>query len=268
MKVTKKTHQKTPSKANVMRTLCSKHRGLLDSIFNRPLEIEKITINGSDTAGYDKSKVECFKCHKMRHFAWECKGPRNQDSKNRNQDSSRRTINVEETSFKAMVAIDGDTEPKAVNTARPNSAVVNAVRENQVNAVKASACWVWRPTKLKVIHKNEESSILTVNIPGTDMGICPYLSDFKEFHEGYNASNDEPQPSSDAEKKDDEGVNKESGIDDQERPKNNTQDINTVGANINLLASTNVNTCSLNINTISPTVTTAPLEATHADFFV
>ncbi|GJT66571.1 putative ribonuclease H-like domain-containing protein [Tanacetum coccineum] len=38
--------------------------------------------------------------------------------------------------------------PKAVNTARPNSAVVNAVRENQVNVVKASACWVWRPTKL------------------------------------------------------------------------------------------------------------------------
>ncbi|GKF95623.1 hypothetical protein Tco_0288358 [Tanacetum coccineum] len=38
--------------------------------------------------------------------------------------------------------------PKAVNTARPNSAVGNAVRANQVNAVKASACWVWRPTKL------------------------------------------------------------------------------------------------------------------------
>ncbi|GKF05015.1 putative ribonuclease H-like domain-containing protein, partial [Tanacetum coccineum] len=35
-----------------------------------------------------------------------------------------------------------------------------------------------------------------------------------------NASNDEPKPSSDAEKKDDEGVNKESGIDDQEKPKN------------------------------------------------
>ncbi|GKA15785.1 hypothetical protein Tco_0695532 [Tanacetum coccineum] len=39
-------------------------------------------------------------------------------------------------------------KPKAVNTARPNTTVVNAVRENQVNAVKASACWVWRPTKL------------------------------------------------------------------------------------------------------------------------
>ncbi|GJU64225.1 ribonuclease H-like domain-containing protein [Tanacetum coccineum] len=66
-----------------------------------------ITINGSDTAGYDKSKVECFNCHKMEHFARECRRPRNQDSRNRNQDSSRRTVNVEETSSKAMLAIDG-----------------------------------------------------------------------------------------------------------------------------------------------------------------
>ncbi|GJZ02758.1 ribonuclease H-like domain-containing protein [Tanacetum coccineum] len=72
-----------------------------------------ITINGSDTAGYDKSKVECFNCHKMGHFTRECRGPRNQDSRNKNQGGeknqkgSRRTINVEETSSKAMVAIDG-----------------------------------------------------------------------------------------------------------------------------------------------------------------
>ncbi|GJW15619.1 ribonuclease H-like domain-containing protein [Tanacetum coccineum] len=68
---------------------------------------KKITIKGSDIAGYDKSKVECFNCHKMGHFAKECRSPRNQESKPRNQDNSRRTMNVEDTSSKAMVAIDG-----------------------------------------------------------------------------------------------------------------------------------------------------------------
>ncbi|GJT47075.1 ribonuclease H-like domain-containing protein [Tanacetum coccineum] len=75
---------------------------------------KKITINRSDTAGYDKSKVECFNSHKMGHFTRECISPRNQESRprnhdngNKNQDSSRRTVNVEETSSKVMVAIYG-----------------------------------------------------------------------------------------------------------------------------------------------------------------
>ncbi|GKC28556.1 hypothetical protein Tco_1035850 [Tanacetum coccineum] len=35
------------------------------------------------------------------------RGARNQDTKNRNQDNSRRTVNMEDTSFKATMAIDG-----------------------------------------------------------------------------------------------------------------------------------------------------------------
>nr|GEX38869.1 putative ribonuclease H-like domain-containing protein [Tanacetum cinerariifolium] len=68
---------------------------------------KKITINGSNTAGFNMSKVECYNCHKMGHFARKCKGPRNQDSRNMYQDNSRRTVNVEETPSKAMVAING-----------------------------------------------------------------------------------------------------------------------------------------------------------------
>ncbi|GKF79251.1 ribonuclease H-like domain-containing protein, partial [Tanacetum coccineum] len=52
---------------------------------------KKIIINGSDTAGYDKKKVECFNCHKLGHFAKECRNPRSQENRNRSQDNSRRT---------------------------------------------------------------------------------------------------------------------------------------------------------------------------------
>ncbi|GJX70251.1 putative ribonuclease H-like domain-containing protein [Tanacetum coccineum] len=52
----------------------------------------------------------------------------------------------------------------------------------------------------------------------------------------------------DSGKKDDEGVSQESGINDQERPENNTQDVNPVGPSIST-AITNVNTNMSNITT-------------------
>ncbi|GJY03658.1 putative ribonuclease H-like domain-containing protein [Tanacetum coccineum] len=67
---------------------------------------KKILINANDIAGYDKSKVECFNCHKMGHFARECRSSRNQDGRFRNQDNTRKQGNNEDTSSKAMLAID------------------------------------------------------------------------------------------------------------------------------------------------------------------
>ncbi|GKA65217.1 ribonuclease H-like domain-containing protein [Tanacetum coccineum] len=67
----------------------------------------KIIIDGSNTAGYDKSKVKCFNCHKMGHFAREYRAPRSKDNRNWNQGSSTKAVKIEDASEKAMCAIDG-----------------------------------------------------------------------------------------------------------------------------------------------------------------
>ncbi|GJU17109.1 ribonuclease H-like domain-containing protein [Tanacetum coccineum] len=101
----------------------------------------KITINGSDTTGYNKSKVECFNFHKLGHFTRECRGPRNQDNRSRNQDSSRRTINVEEISSKALLAIDGacfDWNYMADNEVPTNMALM-AFSDSEIHNDKTSS---------------------------------------------------------------------------------------------------------------------------------
>nr|GEV92675.1 ribonuclease H-like domain-containing protein [Tanacetum cinerariifolium] len=50
-----------------------------------------LSANGTDTIGFDMSKVECYNFHRRGHFARECRSPRD----NRNKDTPRRTILVE-----------------------------------------------------------------------------------------------------------------------------------------------------------------------------
>ncbi|GJZ28115.1 putative ribonuclease H-like domain-containing protein [Tanacetum coccineum] len=67
----------------------------------------KIIIDGSNTAGYDKLKVECFNCHKLGYFARECRALRSKDNINWNQGSSTKAVKIEDAFEKAMCAIDG-----------------------------------------------------------------------------------------------------------------------------------------------------------------
>nr|GEY62783.1 hypothetical protein [Tanacetum cinerariifolium] len=132
------------------------------------------------------------------------------------------TISQEDLNLKLLRSLSSEwkshTLPKAVNNARPNSAVVNAVRANHVNG---------HPQK-------EDQGYVDSGCSRNMIGNMSYLSDFKEFDGGYvnfgggakrgkntskgtlkidgslfdssskNASNDEPQPYSHARKKDDE----------------------------------------------------------------
>nr|GEU49107.1 hypothetical protein [Tanacetum cinerariifolium] len=74
-----------------------------------------------------------------------------------------------------------------------------------------------------------------------------------------NATNDESQSSCDAKNKDDNGVNKDSGIDAHEKSANSINDVNTVGPSINT-ASTDFDTGSLNINTFWKSATIRTLK--------
>ncbi|GJR10308.1 ribonuclease H-like domain-containing protein [Tanacetum coccineum] len=64
----------------------------------------KLDVNGQ-RVGFDRTKVDCYNCHKNDHFARECRAPRNQENKGR--ENSRRTVTVETPTENALVAQDG-----------------------------------------------------------------------------------------------------------------------------------------------------------------
>ncbi|GJW96767.1 ribonuclease H-like domain-containing protein [Tanacetum coccineum] len=88
--------------------------------------------------------------------------------------------------------------PKAVvNAARPK-AVVNAVKGNNVNVVKASACWVWKPKTKVLDHGNpqmdlQDKGVIDSGCSRHMTGNMSYLTDYEEIDGGYVAFGGNPK---------------------------------------------------------------------------
>ncbi|GJW76618.1 ribonuclease H-like domain-containing protein [Tanacetum coccineum] len=74
----------------------------------------KLQFDAKEPVGFDKTKVECYSCHKTGHFARECRSKGNQDGRrrdawntgNKEKDNGRRSGKQEDS--KALVTIDGE----------------------------------------------------------------------------------------------------------------------------------------------------------------
>ncbi|GJS39732.1 ribonuclease H-like domain-containing protein [Tanacetum coccineum] len=116
----------------------------------------KLTLNGNETIGFDKSKVECYNYHKRGHFARECKALRNQD--NKNKESSRRSMPVETSTSIALVSCDGLGEI-AIGELRKKLEIVQKEKDGiQLNlrTLKLSL----EKEEPKVVRKNDDAPII------------------------------------------------------------------------------------------------------------
>ncbi|GJR66089.1 ribonuclease H-like domain-containing protein [Tanacetum coccineum] len=102
----------------------------------------KLTVNGNETIGFDKSKVECYNYHKRGHFARECRAPRNQD--NMNKETSRRSVLVETSTSTALVSCDVLVDMTGVIRKRKGLIMHSWLTHLQVLTQRAIHKWIYR----------------------------------------------------------------------------------------------------------------------------
>ncbi|GJT46949.1 hypothetical protein Tco_0955664 [Tanacetum coccineum] len=220
----------------------------------------KLDMANKERIRFDKSKVECFNCHKRGHLQGNAGHPRIKTAETRSLQEGL-------CQLRKLLQMPPNA---VVNTARPK-VVLSVLKENTGNAIKSSACWVWRP-KHKVldnVSKNNGASMSFkrfdyVDAQGRSKSIIKKLMEdllpLEEIpNEGnyWESSKDSPdarfKPSGEEEKKDAEDL----GNEDSEVP-------STEELRVNQEKDASVNSTNT-INTVSPTVNIAGIEDNVVD---
>nr|GEZ58752.1 hypothetical protein [Tanacetum cinerariifolium] len=108
---------------------------------------KKISIQGTDVAGFDKSKIDSFNCHKMSHFARECRALRSQNRGRR--DNYKQCYMANDEKNHALIA-DEETPTEFALIARTSA-------ESEVfdNSLCSKACLAQVEARLAE-HRNQE----------------------------------------------------------------------------------------------------------------
>ncbi|GJR55024.1 ribonuclease H-like domain-containing protein [Tanacetum coccineum] len=97
---------------------------------------KKLDINGQ-RVGFDKSKVECFNCHKHGHFARECRFPRNQEFYKEGTNNTKNYWQLEDTySVITIISQDGIGGLESVDARLAHYKKNEVVFEESINVLK------------------------------------------------------------------------------------------------------------------------------------
>ncbi|GKE84065.1 ribonuclease H-like domain-containing protein, partial [Tanacetum coccineum] len=164
----------------------------------------KLDVNGQ-RVGFDRSKVECYNCYKYVHFARECRAPRNQE--NRGRENNRRTVTVETLTENALVAHDGiggydwsyqaeEEHPTnfalmAFTSSRSSSSSDSKVDSCSKSCVKAYAALKEQYDNLSSDHKKSQFNLVSykAGLESVEARLAHYKKNKTVYEESINVLN-------------------------------------------------------------------------------